>query len=318
MEESSLSSLSGEDDDVTIHLEHIKTTLHKRRAANKRLKERNKTLKTEIQDLRSATVETPPRNTNAASRIKQLEKELGQANQMAAKFKQRYDKLRKSELAREAKELGAFGERDISVEEKYRQTKQLLRRFRDIMEEVVLEDLGEDGEHPDCVMCYEELKPETAAAFPCEHIFHRACIKQLEAHSGPSRSERLPCPVCRKEWAFREVLDVSGTASDQWQRLTDVATEWANIDAKKDDADTEISEQVSEPSFIEDDMRSAIEDDEANPSEQENSDADSRRVRRSRGDVYPAAPATPSPTRAQKRRRLEELAASRSSKRQRA
>ncbi|KAG8796144.1 hypothetical protein FRC17_008026, partial [Serendipita sp. 399] len=96
-----------------------------------------------------------------------------------------------------------------------------------------------------------------------------------------------------------------------------VATEWANLDSKKDDADTEISEQVSEPGFIEDDVKSVTED-EADPSEQENSDGVSRRLSRSHGDGSPATPATPTPvSRAQKRQRLEELAASRSSKKQR-
>jgi hypothetical protein len=34
------------------------------------------------------------------------------------------------------------------------------------------------------------------------------------------------------------MLEIAFTAGEQWQALTDVATEWANLDMVQDDADT--------------------------------------------------------------------------------
>jgi len=42
---------------------------------------------------------------------------------------------------------------------------QLLRSFRTVVEEIVLEDPGDEEKYPDCAICYEELTKDTAAAY---------------------------------------------------------------------------------------------------------------------------------------------------------
>lgn len=74
-------------------------------------------------------------------------------------------------------------------------------------------------------------------SFPCEHIFHKACVRQLVKHARDS-GKNLVCPTCRKESELDELLDITRTAGEQWQELTDIATAWANLDMVRDEADT--------------------------------------------------------------------------------
>ncbi|KIM25907.1 hypothetical protein M408DRAFT_17125 [Serendipita vermifera MAFF 305830] len=217
--------------------------------------------------------------------------------------------LRTAELKKEQRELeGGLGDGLGSLEDTYLQMKKLLRSFRSSIEEIVLEDPGESGNYPDCAICYEELSKDTAATFPCEHIFHMTCIRELDRHAKEQEqraNRNLACPTCRQNWDLSEVLYVTRTASEQWQELIEIATEWAQMDTRRDDVDW-TSDKTSEPSFIENDM-------ESDDSEEEQVATGKAQGERSR-EGEPTAPRTP--PRSQKRRRLEELAAARSAKKQ--
>ena len=81
-----------------------------------------------------------------------------------------------------------------------------------------------------------------ATRFSCEHIFHMACIRELDRHSKEQDHEtvgRLTCPTCRRTWHFSDVVRVRRTAGEQWQDLIDLATAWAKLDAQGDDVDME-------------------------------------------------------------------------------
>jgi hypothetical protein len=54
-----------------------------------------------------------------------------------------------------------------------------------------------------------------------------------------SEEKQLTCPSCREPCNMDDVFHVAKTAGEQWQQLTDVATEWANMDLQKDEVDTE-------------------------------------------------------------------------------
>lgn len=63
------------------------------------------------------------------------------------------------------------------------------------------------------------------------------CIRQLDRHAKEQLNARLACPSCRQPWRLDDVLDVTRTAGQQWAELTDVATEWANMEAQQDDVE---------------------------------------------------------------------------------
>lgn len=63
------------------------------------------------------------------------------------------------------------------------------------------------------------------------------CIRQLDKHAKEQANARLACPSCRQHWSLDDVLDVARTAGQQWADLTDVATEWANMEAQNDDVE---------------------------------------------------------------------------------
>jgi hypothetical protein len=92
-------------------------------------------------------------------------------------------KLQAAELKRERRELETgFEDGPNTLEAKYLKTKQvrfgglalylasrnipqLLRSFRAVIEEIVLEEPGDEQKYPDCAICYEELSKDTAAAY---------------------------------------------------------------------------------------------------------------------------------------------------------
>lgn len=313
-----------EDDVVTESLRAIKLAMQGLKKENKQLKKDKEALETDIQVLRASANASSSARTKAtsSSRIKSLEKELKTAKNDASKYKSRYEKLRTAELKKEQRELeGGLGDGLGSLEDTYLQMKKLLRSFRSSIEEIVLEDPGESGNYPDCAICYEELSKDTAAAFPCEHIFHMTCIRELDRHAKEQEqrvNRNLACPTCRQNWDLSEVLYVTRTASEQWQELIEIATEWAQMDTRRDDVDW-TSDKTSEPSFIENDMESDDSEEEqvATGSHEDNRedasfDGEAQGERSREGE--PTAPRTP--PRSQKRRRLEELAAARSAKKQ--
>lgn len=298
-------------DTVEKHLRSIHERYKALLEENARLRGQVASLEAEAQVLRTkstATASSTKGNTSAA-RTRNLEKELIEAKKEASRFKRKYQKIRKAELARETNELNG-GTSASAWEDRYLTMKKLLRRFRLQMEEVVVEDPGEDGKYPDCSICYEELTLDTAAAFPCEHTYHLDCIRALDtnlrAQGGVNKP--LSCPSCRRECHLRDVMKVTKSARDQWEELITIATEWATLDTEMDEAETEVSDKISEQaSFIEDDIGTAEEDEEGV------AEGLSKDERKSDDE----AEMLKSPLRAAKRRRLEELAASRSAKKQR-
>lgn len=84
----------------------------------------------------------------------------------------------------------------------------------------------------------KDITDNYPSRFPCEHIFHMQCIRQLEAHAR-DLSKPLECPTCRKACEIDDIVNVSRTAGEQWKELTDVATEWAMMDGEPDEAETE-------------------------------------------------------------------------------
>ncbi|CAG7848571.1 SubName: Full=Uncharacterized protein {ECO:0000313/EMBL:CCA70683.1} [Serendipita indica DSM 11827] len=240
-------------------------------------------------------------NARLRGQVASLEAEAQVLRTEASRFKRKYQKIRKAELARETNELNG-GTSASAWEDRYLTMKK--------MEEVVVEDPGEDGKYPDCSICYEELTLDTAAAFPCEHTYHLDCIRALDtnlrAQGGVNKP--LSCPSCRRECHLRDVMKVTKSARDQWEELITIATEWATLDTEMDEAETEVSDKISEQaSFIEDDIGTAEEDEEGV------AEGLSKDERKSDDE----AEMLKSPLRAAKRRRLEELAASRSAKKQR-
>ena len=84
-----------------------------------------------------------------------------------------------------------------------------------------------------------------------------ACIRELDRHAKQQELESLrslACPTCRKNWDFSEVLRVTRTASEQWQDLIEVATEWAKMDIERDEVDIEYVHfflwRITRPFFI--------------------------------------------------------------------
>jgi hypothetical protein len=64
------------------------------------------------------------------------------------------------------------------------------------------------------------------------------CIRQLDRYAKEQQpNQRLACPTCRKNWELGDVFEVCRTAGEQWADLTDVATEWANMEAQNDEAE---------------------------------------------------------------------------------
>ncbi|PVF99987.1 hypothetical protein CPB86DRAFT_796143 [Serendipita vermifera] len=331
--ESAISTPS--EDEITEKLDALKEAFTALRRERKRQRKELANVQQANQVLRVSVAATPSGNTTS-KRIKNLERELAAtkkvridssnvgllnsrvqlSQQEAAKYKAKYNKLHADEVRRERHELDGdvFGG-GHAWEDRYLSMKKLLRRFRSLMEEVVLEDPGEDGKFPECPVCYDALSRETTAALPCEHMFHMDCIRELDKHAR-SDEKQLTCPTCREPCNMEDIFHVTKTAGEQWQQLTDVATEWANMDLQKDEVDTETEDRTSEPSFIENDMESVeeeSEDDRLHHSASTSHSAHDNRGRRVETEMSHAR----TPSTVQKRRRLDELVAARSAKKAR-
>lgn len=96
---------------------------------------------------------------------------------------------------------------------------------------------------------------------PCQHLVCNECLLRIckvdwdktkqSSEEGAERGvEVTKCPQCREEYDREEVKTVQYTATDQWDKLATIATQWAKMDNQRPADDT--SEEGEEENFLND------------------------------------------------------------------
>lgn len=83
-------------------------------------------------------------------------------------------------------------------------------------------------------------------SLPCNHILCAACIPRLP--------EPKTCPHCRQSFILDDVETIEFTATQQWDRLLDVATNATKL-LGSDEVSLTSADEEDEVPFIEDDAQ---------------------------------------------------------------
>ncbi|KAI0050222.1 hypothetical protein FA95DRAFT_663066 [Auriscalpium vulgare] len=237
-------------DTIETHLTAVKNGLTDLREELARERKKSARLQAEVDALHGREdVDVQPRRTRSNSnnvsvqvRIKNLEAEVRKLQKGRLKDKKRIANLREREIRADAREL--VDEQENGVPDTAHTFLKLLREFHDIVSSPAL------AESEECSICLEEMQPEFCSSFSCQHIVCDNCITQIP----PVGSELVQCPHCRRETSREELEPVDMTATQQWDRLLDVATRFAAKDRRgEQETSEEEEEEERREHFIDDD-----------------------------------------------------------------
>ncbi|KLO08450.1 hypothetical protein SCHPADRAFT_608545 [Schizopora paradoxa] len=238
---------SQETDDIESYIANVTNGVANLRREIKRLRSDNQHLQSRIDALHEADdVSLQPKRgkrggesiESLKSKVKNLTDEVSRLQFAREKDKKKIRKLQKREIEADAADLQ--GEGINATPDSTDKMRKLLRRFYDL---VTSPSLEEDEE---CCICCEILDPKAgkARSLQCQHTICSECLAQLR---DPT------CPTCR-EPIGEEVEAIEFTATQQWDALLAVAADWARIDSHGGD-EAEETEEEEEP-FINDDNAS--------------------------------------------------------------
>ncbi|THH05619.1 hypothetical protein EW145_g4662 [Phellinidium pouzarii] len=203
---------------------------------------RNRVLRSQLDRLHeSQDVSIQPRKgrkgkvsvQSLAAQVKRLSSEVVRLEKARERDKETIQELKNTEIEKEAAELK--GEAENGIDDLSEKMRKLLRRFFTLMITPSLEEKEE------CIICIDVMSMESVRSLPCQHVFCAECLDSLKDDI---------CPTCRASFSKCDVEEVAMTATQQWDALLDVATDWAKID-RHDDEEPEDTDEDSVP-FIDD------------------------------------------------------------------
>lgn len=57
-----------------------------------------------------------------------------------------------------------------------------------------------------CVICLENISPETCYTLPCNHVLHEECFANYFQYNYDQEQNLISCPICKTE--FSGPLDI--------------------------------------------------------------------------------------------------------------
>ncbi|KAH8118742.1 hypothetical protein DFH11DRAFT_1568994 [Phellopilus nigrolimitatus] len=249
--DSHLTTLSSEDDANGIE-KNIKDALQGVMTLRREvgtLRQKNTELQSEVDRLHeSQDVSIQPKRGKRGgmsiqalvAQVKRLNDDVAKSEKAREKDKKKLRRLQMKEIEQDAAELK--DEAVNGVDDTYEKMRKLLRRFFSLM---ITPSLDEKEE---CAVCMEEMTMVSARSLPCQHVFCVNCLPNFAKNE---------CPTCRT--SFDDMYDtesVQFTATQQWDALLDVATDWAQIDQHGDDDEPENTDEEEVP-FIDDEDHDA-------------------------------------------------------------
>ncbi|THH09714.1 hypothetical protein EW146_g8604, partial [Bondarzewia mesenterica] len=218
------------------------------------LKRQNVELRTELDELHnSVEADIQPRrgrtggmtNADLQRQVRSLKADIHRLKKLRAKDKGKIQKASAMSIFRlQLKEVEADmaelqNELANGVPDTTHVMRKLLRRFQDIISSVALAE-----EEEDCTICLEHMELNRCSSLLCQHIFCDDCLTRLQ-----SGSPEVTCPQCREPCKREDFETVQFTADQQWDYLTEIAKEFAEMDTR---GEQETSEEEAEEAFVDD------------------------------------------------------------------
>lgn len=51
-----------------------------------------------------------------------------------------------------------------------------------------------------CVICLENITPDTSYTLPCNHVFHIECFENYFVYNYDQEANTIECPICKAEF----------------------------------------------------------------------------------------------------------------------
>ncbi|KAF5364095.1 hypothetical protein D9756_000373 [Leucocoprinus leucothites] len=301
----------------------------------KQLWKENRNLKRQLDVYKEGAPTTPRRRTAAnienEIRMQNLEDKIEKLEERNNILNKRIKKLQRDQLKAEADALKRDAEDEVGDPDGFSNMRKLLRRFCDMMSITALVDqdeLDEKGKDT-CPICMERIRLSKGYAMPCDHLVCGECLPSI----SKGAEETVKCPMCRRVHQREDLEKLQYTETERWDELLAIANAHSCIDYG---GGTTTSEEEEED-FIDDDedeesRTKASDQNEAEAQDgdeeadvaagQGNEDQDYKVKKEEPGSprLTPERPASNlyanSPT-SEKRKRMQDLMLSRSSKKRR-
>ncbi|TDL29909.1 hypothetical protein BD410DRAFT_780413 [Rickenella mellea] len=168
------------------------------------------------------------------ARVRTLSSEVAKLQHAREKDKKKIRKLEIKEIKREAADLEDT--HTVVDEEQTFRMRELLTRFCTLMESASLD------ENEPCGICTDTMEMGKTSSLPCQHVFCDKCMKEWEARNADTG---FTCPTCRQPCELENAEPVRMTAVQQWDKLLAVAHDWARLgDHSADLLDDTDEEQI--------------------------------------------------------------------------
>lgn len=53
-----------------------------------------------------------------------------------------------------------------------------------------------------CVICLEDISPETSYTLPCNHVLHDECFRNYFVYNYDQEDNSIECPICKEIYEY--------------------------------------------------------------------------------------------------------------------